>query len=53
MQVFRLNQLAQSEIADKVEYLLLDDRFICRADGREVVSHIPRRLHYPLNLIRA
>jgi hypothetical protein len=37
MEVFGLNKLAQADIADKVEYLLRDDRFICRADGREVV----------------
>jgi len=37
MEFFGLNKLAKADIADKVEYLLRDDRFICRADGREVV----------------
>jgi len=37
MEVFGLSKLAQADIEDKVEYLLHDDRFICRADGREVV----------------
>ena len=37
MEVFGINKLAQGEIADKVENLLRDDRFICRADAREVI----------------
>jgi hypothetical protein len=37
MEVFGLNKLAQEDIAEKVQELLRDDRFICRADGREVV----------------
>ena len=37
MEVFGLSKVAQVDIADKVEYLLHDDRFICLADGQEVV----------------
>jgi len=53
MEVFGLRKLAQADIADKVEYLLHNDRFICRADGREVVLHVLRRFEYPMKLIRA
>jgi len=53
MEVFGLSKLEQADIADKVEYLLHDDRFICHAEGREVEKHVLRRFEYPMKLIRA
>ncbi|KAF8415920.1 hypothetical protein EV426DRAFT_706044 [Tirmania nivea] len=35
IEVYKLNHLSQAEIADNVEALLFQDRFICRQDGRE------------------
>ncbi|KAF8433154.1 hypothetical protein BGX38DRAFT_1276210 [Terfezia claveryi] len=35
IEVFGLSKLPQHEIAKQVKYLLLKDRLICRADGRE------------------
>ncbi|KAF8442599.1 hypothetical protein BGX38DRAFT_1272203 [Terfezia claveryi] len=35
VELFGLNKLSQGEIATQVNYLLVQDRFICREDGRE------------------
>ncbi|KAF8435239.1 hypothetical protein BGX38DRAFT_1262674 [Terfezia claveryi] len=35
VELFALNHLPQHEIAERVKYLLFQDRFICREDGRE------------------
>ncbi|KAF8422310.1 hypothetical protein BGX38DRAFT_1147315 [Terfezia claveryi] len=35
VELFGLNKLSQSEIAIQVNYLLVQDRFICRENGRE------------------
>jgi hypothetical protein len=39
IEVFGLNMLAQVHIAEQIEALLYQDRFICREDARQVSSH--------------
>ncbi|KAF8432799.1 hypothetical protein BGX38DRAFT_1146327 [Terfezia claveryi] len=35
VELFALNHLPQHEIAERVKYLLFQDRFICRENGQE------------------
>ena len=44
IQLYGLNTLAQRGIAKRVKWLLEEDRFICREDGREVDAYITRRI---------
>jgi len=44
VQLYSFNTLAQRDIAKRVKWLLEEDRFICRQDGREVDTHVNRRI---------
>ena len=44
IEIYNLNHLAQEDIAAGVQKLLDKDRFICRADSREVPAPLLRRI---------
>jgi hypothetical protein len=44
IEIYSLNHLAQEDIAAEVQKLLDKDRFICRADSREVPAPLLRQI---------